>query len=71
MCSDCRAWPPKFSFKEEAKAWLAFTVAAEAAAQVDNKDKEALAKELAKEAAFKGDSKANNKKEGLSAADII
>ena len=38
---------------------------------MDNKDKEALAKELAKKAAFKGDSKARNKEKGLSAADII
>ena len=38
---------------------------------MDNKNKEALAKELAKEAAFQGDSKASDKEEGLSAADII
>jgi len=36
---------------------------------VDNEDKEALAKELAKEAALEGDNKASNK-EDLSAANI-
>jgi len=37
---------------------------------VDDEDKEALAKELAKEAALEGDNEADDK-EGLSAADII
>jgi len=36
---------------------------------VDNKDKEALAEELAKEATLEGDNKAGDK-EDLSAADI-
>ena len=62
-------WPPKLSPKEEAKAQLAAAVATEAAAQVDNKDKEALAEELAKEATLEGDNKAGDK-EDLSAADI-
>ena len=45
-------------------------VAAEAAAQVD-KNEEALAEELAKEAALEGGGKAGNKEEDLSTADIM
>jgi len=62
--------PLKLLPKEEAKARLAAAVAAEAAAQVDNEDGEALAKELAKKAALEGDNKADDE-EGLSAADIM
>ena len=62
--------PLKLSPKEEAKAWLAAAVAAEAAAQVDDEDKEALAEELAEEATLEGDDEASNE-EDLSTTDII
>ena len=62
--------PLKLSPKEEAKARLAATVAAEAVAQVDDEDEEALAEELVEEAALEGDDEAGDE-EDLSAADIM
>ena len=38
---------------------------------MDNKDKKALVKKLAKEVALKGDNKVSNKEKDVSAADLV